>query len=186
MTDTELKNRIYAELVSIWETNIKEDYDGGWLLKEDTLKNALYFHLRSRLGKLFKENDVRIFTEFTDAEFKGSKKRPDLVIAKVDMERQCGYWGEAVTDCLAVVEIKFKTGFSDAERIYADYEKLRHYIETLKVTGDLYMVTIWEQEDFPTNWIRKNAAWAKGRLVELNASYKRNSEGELQFYPFPH
>ncbi|MGN1316079.1 MAG: hypothetical protein ACI4VW_03360 [Acutalibacteraceae bacterium] len=48
------------------------------------------------------------------------------------------------------------------------------------------MATIWENEDDKTTWIRKNAAWAKDKVLELNASYKRNSENELQFYVCEH
>jgi len=48
------------------------------------------------------------------------------------------------------------------------------------------MATIWEYEDDASGWIRKNAAWAKGRVTELNASYKRNSDDETQFYVVKH
>ena len=53
----------------VWEYDIKADYQYGWLLKEDTLKNSFYFYLRSKLENLFCENNVRIFTEFTDDKF---------------------------------------------------------------------------------------------------------------------
>ena len=43
----EVLDTIHRRIKYIWEEKIKEDYDDGWLLKEDTLKNALYFHLRS-------------------------------------------------------------------------------------------------------------------------------------------
>ena len=186
MTNTQIQNIIHKTIVSIWNEKLSEDYDYGWLLKEDTLKNALYFHLRNELEELFDENDVRIFTEFTDAEFKGSRYRPDLVIAKVDMEKSVKYWGDAVTECLAVVEIKNKAGFKPHEEIEADYEKLKYYAEDLKIPAHLYMATIWEYEDDATTWIRKNAAWAKGRVTELNASYERGSDGIMRFYVCNH
>ena len=44
------------------------------------------------------------------------------------------------------------------------------------------MATIWEYEDDEVPWLTKPEAWSKGRLTELNASYKRNSENEIQFY----
>ena len=40
----------------IWEYDIKNDYQNGWLLREDTLKNAFYHYLRSKLASLFDEN----------------------------------------------------------------------------------------------------------------------------------
>ena len=59
LSDLEIIQMIDEAIVSIWKCEIKTDYEGGWLLKDDTLKNALYFHLRSRLGKLFDENNIR-------------------------------------------------------------------------------------------------------------------------------
>ena len=184
--NSEIQNIVHKTLSRIWEYDIPRDYNNRWLLKEDTLKNALYFHLRNQLKKLFDENDVRIFTEFTDGKFKGSGYRPDIVIARIDPSKQVSYWGEAVTECLAVIEIKFKTGFLPHAEIEADYEKLRYYAEDLDVTGDLYMVTIWEYEDNSTTWIRKNAAWAKGIVTELNASYEPSSDKQMRFYVYEH
>ena len=41
------KNEILAAvdeaLTSVWVNEIRHDYKSGWLLKEDALKNALYF-----------------------------------------------------------------------------------------------------------------------------------------------
>ena len=185
LSDLEIIQMIDEAIVSIWKCEIKTDYESGWLLKEDSLKNALYFHLRSRLGKLFDENDIRIFTEFTDCKFKQSGYRPDMVIARVNVDSDESYWGNAVTKCLTVIELKYKTGFTASEEIYADYDKLRHYVETLGIDSKLYMATIWEYEDDETPWA-EDADWLKGRVTELNASYKRNSAYEPQFYVYPH
>lgn len=186
MTNTEIQDIIQKTLTAIWERDVPWDYNSLWLLKEDTLKNALYFHLRNQLGTLLDENDLRIFTEFTDGKFRGSGYRPDIVIAKIDRNKSVSCWGNAVTECLAVIEIKFKADFQSHEEIEADYEKLRHYAEDLGVTGHLYMATIWECEDDATTWIRKNAAWAKGKVTELNASYERGSNQKMRFYVYNH
>ncbi|MBR3975885.1 MAG: hypothetical protein IKJ88_08500 [Clostridia bacterium] len=177
----EIINQIDITIKKIWEKEIKKDYKNRWLLKEDTLKNAFYFHLRKKLGKLFDENDIRIFTEFTDAEFKGSGCIPDMVIAKVDFDKDVAYWGDCVTNCIAVIEFKFKHGFSPSKEIYADYKKMRRYANKFKVGGKLYMATIWEYEDDETAWENENNKWAKDKLVELNASYERDTE-EMRFY----
>lgn len=185
LSDLDVIQIIDETIASIWEYEIKADYESGWLLKEDTLKNALYFHIRSKLGKLFDENDIRIFTEFTDWKFKRSGYRPDMVIARVNIDSDDYYWGNAVTKCLAVIELKYKAGFGSSEEIYADYDKLRYYVETLGVDSKLYMATIWECEDDETAWA-EDAEWAKGRVTELNASYKRDSANKPQFYVYPH
>ena len=51
LSDPNIIQVIDEAIVSIWEHEIKADYENGWLLKEDTLKNALYFHLRNRLSR---------------------------------------------------------------------------------------------------------------------------------------
>ena len=186
MMNTEIQTIIHKTLTEIWEKDIPGDYNDRWLLKEDTLKNALYFHLRSQLGTLFDENNIRIFTEFTDEKFKGSGYRPDIVIVRIDPNKPVSYWGNAVVECLAVIEIKYKAGFKPHEEIKADYEKLKYYAEDLTVTGNLYMATIWEYEDDATTWIRKNAAWAKGKVTELNASYERGPNQKMRFYVHNH
>jgi len=121
LTSSELKDIIEEAITAIWVNEIQDDYRNMWLLKEDTLKNAMYFHLRNRLGKLMDENSVRIYTEFTDGDYKHSGYRPDMVIAKVDASKEVDYWGDSVTECLAVIELKYKSGFSASEEIYADY-----------------------------------------------------------------
>ena len=186
MSELNIAQIVDKTIISVWENEIKNDYKKLWLLKEDSLKNALYFHLRTNLEKIFAENNIRIFTEFTDYKFKHSGYRPDMVIAKIDPDADVAYWGDAVTECIAVIELKYKTGFAANEEIYSDYDKLKYYIDTLGVNSKLYMATIWECEDDASSWIRKNAAWAKGRVTELNASYKRNSDGQTQFYVVNH
>ena len=155
------------------------------MLKEDTLKNDFYFHLRNKLGEVFDDNDIRIFTEFRNDKFKGNI--PDMVIAQVDFWKETGsnYFGDDIEECLAVIEFKFKTGYNSSKAIYDDYDKMKKYVQEFDVTGNLYMATIWEYEDDPVNWERKNSAWAKNRLTELNASYKRGTT-EMNFYIIDH
>ena len=183
--DAEIIRIIDETIKSVWVDEIKGDYDENWIMNEDGLKNALYFHLRKQLEPLLVENNLRIFTEFKDAEFQRKQYRPDMVIAYVDMESDADYWRQAVTNCVAVIELKFKSNFRDQEAIYADYDKLKEYIDELKIEGKLYMATIWECEDDQTTWISKNAAWAKGRVTELNASFARGT-CEPQFYVAVH
>ena len=185
MTKESMAEIIDETIISVWTNEIQNDYKKLWLLKEDSLKNALYFHLRTHLGKLFDENDIRIFTEFTDHKFKHSGYRPDMVIAKINPDADVAYWGDAVTECIAVIELKYKTGFAANEEIYSDYDKLKYYIDTLGVKSKLYMATIWEYEDDKTAWL-VDAEWAHSKVVELNASYKIDSNYEPQFYVIKH
>ena len=185
--DKEIFETIHRRIKYIWEEKIKEDYVNDWLYKEDTLKNALYYHIRTELSSLFEKNNIRIFTEFTDCGFDTIKKRPDLVIATVDIgNKESEWYSEDIKECIAVFEIKFKTGMNSTKSIYSDYDKLEKYIELVNEDCKLYMATIWECEDKPTTWIRKNAAWAKGKVTELNASYIIGSDYEPKFYVYEH
>ncbi len=172
--DKQIFDTIHKRIHYVWEEKIKEDYKNGWLLKEDTLKNALYHHLRTELSEFFTQHNLRIFTEFTDNVFTGTHKRPDMVVATADTK-----------ECLAVIEIKYKQA-NVIDPIYDDYDKLQFYVDQLNTNAHFYMATIWESFDRPTSWIRKNAAWAKDRVTELNASYINGTDYEPQFYVFEH
>ena len=184
-TNAEIMQIIDEAIKSVWENEIEQDYNANWIMNEDGLKTALYFYLRKRLEPFLTENNLRIFTEFQDAEFSGSGFRPDMVIARIDMNSDADCWRGAVTNCFAVLELKFKSRFLDKEAIYADYEKLKVYTKIPNLSCRLYMETIWECEDDPTTWIRKNAAWAKGKVTELNASLTWG-ERKSQFYVHVH
>ena len=58
---------------------------------------------------------------------------------------------------------------------------MRRYANKFNVEGKLYMATIWEYEDDETAWENENNKWEKDKLVELNASYFRNTE-KMNFY----
>lgn len=137
--------------------------------------------MRKKLGRFFDKNNIRIFTEFTDNKFKGTEYRPDIVIAKVDFDKDCKHYGDNVSELLCVIELKYKTGFTVSNDIYKDYEKLKTYVTELGINCPLYMATIWEYEDEQTYWEDENSEWAKGMLTELNASYDPKSK-EMRFY----
>ena len=182
--DKEIFNQIDTVLKYIWEYDIKQDYDKQYLLKEDTLKNALYFHLRNKLSALFEKYNLRIYTEFTDDIFKRTSCRPDLIIAEINPDLEEDYLGKCVTRIVSIIEIKFQSNsYSAIKNIKSDYDKIHWYINNLSFDGKCYMATIWEADDKPTTWIRKNAKWAKGKLTELNASYEND---EMRFYVYEH
>ncbi|MBQ3183571.1 MAG: hypothetical protein IJB24_03745 [Clostridia bacterium] len=184
--DKTIVELIDSTIKYVWEYEISNDYDNWWLLKEDSLKNALYYHIRSKLEKVFEDHNIRIFTEFTDDVFKGTGYRPDMVIATVDEECEEKHLGKCIKECLCVIELKHKWGYSSHNDILSDFEKIKEYIENPNINCNrYYMATIWEYKDKPVTWARKNAAWAKGKLTELNASYC-GANGEIEFYTYKH
>ncbi len=154
MIKQEILYQIDTAIKYIWTYAIKLDYDKDYLLKEDTLKNALYFHLRNKLSALLEKHNLRIFTEFNTDIFRGTGYRPDMIVAQIKDEAE-GFLGDCIEDYACIIELKFKGSFQGAEDILEDYDKIRHYIEDLKINCNYYMATIWEYEDKATSWTRK-------------------------------
>ena len=177
---------IHNTIKYVWEYDIPRDYENNMLLKEDTLKNSLYFHIRTRLGALLEKYNIMIFTEFNTDKFRHSGFRADMVIAQMDSEKNKNY-GDCVKNFISVIEIKFKGDFKSApDIIYSDYEKTKKYIKSLSLGDDChyYIATIWECYPDSKWWLDKDVKWAKGKLTELNADFDiRNT---MKFYVKEH
>lgn len=104
-----------------WVTNIKKDYEEKYLYMEDSLKNALYHHLRSKIDL---SGDVRIYTEFRLS----CGRRVDIAIVKVDFEKaRSHHLSESIHSIEALIEIKYiKAGLPDKD-FYKDLKKLSDY-----------------------------------------------------------
>ncbi|MBE6727061.1 MAG: hypothetical protein E7562_00260 [Ruminococcaceae bacterium] len=180
-------DEIHNTIKYVWEYDIKYDYDKNMLLKEDTLKNSLYFHIRTRLGSLLEKYNIMIFTEFNTDKFRHSGFRADMVIAQMNLDKKEKFWGDCVEKFISVIEIKFKGDFKTApDIIYEDYKKTKEYIKSLDL-GDnchYYVATIWECYPDSKWWLDKETKWAKGNLTELNADF--NSKNEMSFYVKEH
>lgn len=110
-----------------WEA-IFQDYKLHYLLKEDSLKNAFYHHLRNQLGDgVINRNLIRIFTEYDllDGE------RADIAIVKLAPKTSFKggdyHLKERVDDVLAIIELKFKNG-GNREPFRKNIEKVRRYL----------------------------------------------------------
>ena len=183
--DKQIIKEIDTVIKSVWINDIKKDYENHSLLMEDTLKNALYFHLRTRLGDLFDKHNIRMFTEFNSGKFRGTGLRPDMVIAQIDPDMPGEFLGECVKEYICIIELKFKADtYSSANEIYNDYEKIRHYITKMDLgCYKYYMASIWECEPDSDKWLN-DTDWAKGVLTELNADY--DSKENMLFYVKEH
>lgn len=98
---------IKKAMKQVWTVDIVQDYRHKFLLKEDTLKNSVYYHLRNRLGDVFlTKHNLRIFTEYY---MNGQKI--DLAIVAIDVARsEDNHLSECVTD--VVIAHKEITGTS--------------------------------------------------------------------------
>lgn len=182
---TRVPKRVLTEIHNtikyVWEYDIPNDYNKKILLKEDTLKNALYFHIRTRLSSLLEKYNIMIFTEFNTDKFRNKGYRADLILAQMNFDKNEN-WGDCVENYISVFELKFKSGYSAAsDEILKDYEKTKHYIEELNL-GEYcryYVASIWECYTDSKWWLEKNEEWAKGKLTELNAEH--DSKGKMVF-----
>ena len=176
-------NEIHNTIKYIWEYDIPNDYNKRILLKEDTLKNALYFHIRTRLSSLLEKYNIMIFTEFNTDQFRHMGYRADLILAQMNYDTNEAFWGDCVENYISIFELKFKRGYSAAsDEILKDYGKMKHYIEELQL-GEYchyYVASIWECCTDSKWWLDQKEEWAKGKLTELNADH--NSKDEMVFY----
>lgn len=76
----DIQENIDQCIKNIWANQISRDYKAKSLLLEDSLKNAIYHHLRTEIGDQYLQgNNIRIYTEFRI----GSEKA-DIAIVRID------------------------------------------------------------------------------------------------------
>lgn len=167
----QLQKTIDRVIKEIWVSNVSKDYDSYYLLKEDSLKNALYYHLRTKLNKLLIENNFRIYTEY---HYKGFIA--DLAIVKLtENPGNNHHLKDDVEAVLAIVEIKYKSGWN-AQPFMDDIQKIKSYLEkTPKDTAQYYLGFVHEiqyENIEGDSWLTKSQQkWAKGRLTEMSGHY---------------
>ena len=172
----------------VWKDEIFVDYNNDFLLKEDSLKNAFYYHLRIRLGVGYlKRNKIRIFTEY----YLEDNERADLAIVelKPKMEMDSEYHlRDRVKKILAVIELKHKNNRCSQEPFMKDVMKVRKYINKKDYPKcQFYLGFIHETEysNEDASWLnkRQQESWANGRLTELLA-FRETESGEFDMRIF--
>lgn len=167
----------------IWMHQITDDYSSCSLLKEDTLKNAYYHHLRNSLDSLCKKNNIRIYTEFNEKGLKSKGLRADIAIVSLESSKKDKYYlGDRVEKVLAIIELKFKgRGSAGTAEIFQDIYKSQNYIKNFSFLECQYYLGIIHEHNYSISeihWLDKRQSnnWAKGRLTELNACYYEEYE----------
>lgn len=178
-------NKLDRVIKEIWINELQKDFRKGLILNEDTLKNALYFHLRTHFGKDDSFKDLLIFTECNNFGFSDISHRPDLIIAKKNIANEPNYKDKKV---LAVFELKYKSSMCYAveSEIYNDLHKMKDYKSTEDFKNcQFYNMAITLGDFNRPNWLDKKATnnWAKGCVTELNA-YEPNGILEFQIYSY--
>jgi len=179
MLSHEVLNTIDRIIKEIWINNVSTDYSDWYMLKEDSLKCCMYYHLRSQLDTLLRENNLRLYPEFY---FSDLAYRADLAIVQIDPDREEEYLANAITDVIAVIELKYTASASDgvAEWVKKDVSKIKNYIQSGKLDCQFYFAVIYEVECTSLRWMDKRSTnnWASGYVTELNAGY---INGEMRF-----
>lgn len=180
----EVYEKIDYQIKRSWMTNVANDYRDDYILKEDSLKNAFYHHLRCSLDPLFKENNLRIFTEFNESGLKAKGYRADIAIVELGSENATNYLGNDVKNVVAIIELKFLgIGSNGTDLILQDVEKTKNYIKSFSFTNCQYYLGMIHEHKYPISelhWLsnRQSNTWAKGKVTELNACYFIEHEGE--------
>ncbi len=172
-----------------WMHQIADDYNECSILKEDSLKNSFYHHLRNALDSLFRENGIRIYTEFNEKGLKSKGLRADIAIVSLGQPKSDNYYlGERIGDVLAIIELKFKgDGSSGTSAIYQDVDKVKNYIKNFSFPECQYYLGIIHEYSYSFSelrWLDKRQSnnWGKGRLTELNACYyEEHGENDIGF-----
>lgn len=168
----ELLARLDYEIKKTWIENIGVDYSRNLLLREDCLKNAFYFHLRSRLRDgYFTRNCIRIFTEYS----LGNGQRADIAVVRVKRlsDVEDGYYlkEDMVIGPVAIIECKYLNAerFEPFRRDARKVERLCRRVECSETL--FYLAQIQEglrPAEHPSVFPRSHPpAWTEGRLTEL-------------------
>lgn len=171
MISKKIIEEIDYAIKQIWVNNIQKDYSSYSMLKEDSLKCCLYYHLRRRLSTLLQDNNLRIYPEYY---FSQLHYRADIAIVQIvpDSDKE-KHLSEMVSDVVAVFELKFINGAAESTESWVkkDIQKFKNYIQSGKLSCQFYFAVIYETECSCLNWLDKRSTnnWAAGHLTELNA-----------------
>lgn len=169
--------KIDTDIKKVWKEDLKIDYANYFLLKEDSLKNAFYFHLRNRLGEDFlNKNNLRIFTEYLI-----NGERIDLAIVKIDLVAVEDYHlSDCVTRVLAAIEMKYKSASVKDDVFYKDVNKILSFINSWGNETKHYLAFIQEKylkrEDV-VNWLDdEQSRKVTGTVTELYAYWNQEND----------
>lgn len=167
----QIQKTIDRAIKNIWEEKISNDYDSYYLLKEDTLKNALYFHLRSELASLLEKHNIRIYTEYHHGAFIA-----DLAIVKLnDDPGNNDHLKDDIENVLAIIELKYKAN-GPMKFFEDDVLKIKNYIDATPLATTQYYLAFIHEAEYEyiedDSWLTLDQQeWARDRLTELSGHY---------------
>lgn len=179
----QVQKTIDRAIKNIWVDKISKDHESFHLLKEDTLKNALYFHLRTELASLLEKHNLRIYTEFYHGGFIA-----DLAIVKLnDDPGNNDHLKDDIENVLAIIEMKYKS-CSTMKFFEEDVLKIKNYIDATPLANTQYYLAFIHESEYEyiedDSWLTlEQQVWAKDRLTELSGHY---IDGEMTWTVLSH
>jgi hypothetical protein len=187
----DLKNQLHQTITDIWISVLKEDYLNGYLLLEDSLKCAFYFHLRNEFEKIgLLEQGYRIYTEFRLPKvIEIENKRVDIAIVKPSNPQYFKYslWDNGC-EVTALIELKFKGVHYKSYRAFMeDIFKVMEYSSKLDDTL-IYVCSIDEKDyNHSLSWLNNVPNEGKlyaERVTELIGYWKENGKFKMEINKF--
>ena len=177
--------KVHQTIMDVWHYDIKSDYNHHFLFKEDTLKNAMYHHIRNRLGDTFiKDNNLAIFTEY----YIETNQKIDLVVVKIDVDKaKNDYLGNCVEEIIAIVEMKYKGPYVSEKHFINDVEKILVFTNQFTSEATKFFLAFIREKYFladeVTNFLSFYEGYPSGRIVEL-LSYGSVEEDDMVWKVF--
>ncbi len=160
--------KIDTVLKDFWQNSLPIEYNNDNLLKEDSLKCLMYYHLRTHLSDTWvNKYRIRIFPEFNLPQ----GKRADIAVVQLipAQQRIEKHLADCVEKVIAIIELKYKSA-DIVDAFYTDVKKLHDYSK-MYPDCQLYAGFIHEERynDANCSWFdgRQTNRWAKGRVAEL-------------------
>jgi hypothetical protein len=176
-----VEERVDRELKLLWRRDTPRDYRRQMLFREDSLKAAIYHHLRRRLtDSLLVAEGIRVWTDFGLDNY----QRADIAVVRLVPESTF-----EVESILAIVECKCKAAWVSLDYFQQDVDKVRYLSRLAAFRNALfYLASIWERPVEPTNLSmllkRQQESWGK-RVAEL-VGYKTSYQGPMRFTVLSH
>ena len=173
--DHKIAALIDRAIKEVWLTKIRNDIKNSFILYEDTLKNAFYFHLRNKLSQLLIDNNIRIFTEFHDGKLAGKSVIADIAIVKIG-DNDVEHIRQNIEKIYAIIELKHKGSQVPVDCFIKDVEKTIEYIKDRDLADCQFYLGFIHEGEFAANetsWLqnKKQERLVTGRLTELSACY---------------
>ncbi len=169
--------KIDKVLKDFWTNYLPKEYNNDNLLKEDSLKCLMYYHLRTYLSDTWlNKHRIRIFPEFNLPH----RKRADIAIVQlIPAQQRIGkHLSNCVAKVIAIIELKYKIA-DVVDAFYSDVKKLHEYSK-IYTDCQLYAGFIHEERYNDTNcsWFdgRKTSRWAKGRVTEMLGYWNKTDD----------